>query len=176
VACIKPFSSHKNSTIMALSIPAFHVSGKSKAKGKAQVFIASRQDAASAGTFELKIDVQFDPAVNPYPTGAFELRTDMSDGLKGVFVCSTIELINSYGKHNPTIFLTGQCKVDPAGDEKAPKGCRYWLMIANNKRPNPAQGTPDIIGFAIHDSTGNRVAYGIGPVRQGDMEVLAPGN
>jgi hypothetical protein len=168
--------SHTKNYFMSISIPAFHVSSKSMAKGKALVFIQSRQDAVSAGTFELRMDVHFDPVADIYPTGSFKLRTQMSDGLQGVFVCKTIELINSYGKHNPTIFLTGQCSVDPAGgDTKPPQGCRYWLMVANNKQPDTKQVTPDVIGFAIHDNTGNRIAYGLGPVKSGDIEVAASG-
>jgi hypothetical protein len=152
---------------MSTSIPAFHVSGLSKAKGKGDVFIASRKDAASSGVFHIEIDVHFVAGDN-YPAGTLLIKTDMNDGAKGVFIASTIELINSYGKVNPTIYLTGQCKADAAA--AAPlRGCRYWVMVANNTRDN--NGTPDIVGFCIHDRNGNRVAYGTGPLKTGDIEV-----
>jgi hypothetical protein len=149
---------------MATSIPAFHVSTKSKAKGDGKVTILSRQDASSSGVFEIKISVEFDPAVHDYPTGGFVIKTDLSDSINSTYESTTIELINSYGKHNPTIYLTGQCKADIRE-----KGLRYWLMIANNKERNQ-KGTPDIVGFVIHDRDGNRISYGTGPL-DGDIEV-----
>jgi hypothetical protein len=45
-------------------------------------------------------------------------------------------------------------------------------MIADNKRSEQRE-TPDIVGFAITDRKGNRVAYGTGPVVKGDI-VVAP--
>ncbi|MDN3656213.1 hypothetical protein QWZ08_11280 [Ferruginibacter paludis] len=153
---------------MSTTIPAFHASGFSRAKGKGDVFIDSRKDAASSGIFHIEIDVHFDPAgADNYPAGSLLIKTDMNDGAKGVFIASSIELINSYGKLNPTIYLTGQCKSDAAA--AAPlRGCRYWVMVANNSREN--KGTPDIVGFCIHDRNGNRVAYGTGPLK-GDIDV-----
>jgi hypothetical protein len=44
-------------------------------------------------------------------------------------------------------------------------------MIANNKKAGDAEGTPDIVGFAIHDRTGTRIAYGTGPLKSGDFEI-----
>jgi hypothetical protein len=152
---------------MSTSIPAFHVSGVSRAKGKGDVFISSRKDLTSSGIFHIEIDAHFVAADN-YPAGTLSIKTDMSDGAKGVFIASTIELINSYGKHNPTIYLTGQCKSDATGTTVPLHGCRYWVMVANNSRDD--KGTPDIAGFCIHDHNGTRVAYGTGPLK-GDIEV-----
>ncbi len=115
----------------------------------------------------MELGVQFDPAVDPYPTGNVLIKVDLSDGAKGFFKATSIELINSYGKHNPTVYLTGRC----AGDVNSPaKGLRYWLMIASNKRPNQ-EGTSDVVGFAVHDNNGNRIAYGTGPLQSGDFDV-----
>lgn len=156
----------------SMCIPAFHVSDQSKAKGNGDIFIQSRKDATHAGIFTVQLDVHFDPAVDLYPAGNLTIRTDLTDSAKGVFIATSIELINSYGKHNPTIYLTGRCNDDIQPDAQ---GCRYWIMIANNRQPNttaPAPGTPDVVGFAIHDRNGNRIAYGTGPVRTGDFEVM----
>jgi hypothetical protein len=150
-----------------LSIAAFHVSDTSKAKGSGDIFIQSRKDIVSSGVFSVRLDVHFDPAIDLYPTGSLSIKTDLSDSAKGTFRATTIELINSYGKHNPTLYVTGRCDDDINPDAK---GCRYWLMISNNKLANQA-GTPDIVGFAVHDRNGNRIAYGTGPVRTGDFEV-----
>jgi hypothetical protein len=154
---------------MSLSIPAFHVSDITKVKGSGDVFIQSRKDAVSSGVFTVQLDVQFDPAVHEYPVGSLLIRADLSDGAKGAFRATSIELINSYGKHNPTAYLTGRCADDIQPDAK---GCRYWVAIANNRGANQPQGTPDVVGFAIHDRNGNRIAYGMGPVRSGDFEVM----
>lgn len=151
---------------MGTSIPAFHVSTRSAAKGSGTVFIASRQDAVSSGKFSIKIDMHFDPAVDPYPVGLLSIKTDLSDSADGTYDATSIELVNSYGKHNPTIYLTGQCKTSVT----SAVGCRYWVMIANNKSATQ-QGTPDIVGFVIHDRNGNRIAYGTGPLESGDIQV-----
>lgn len=150
------------------SISAFHVSGLSKALGKGIVFISSRKDAASAGVFSIAVNVQFNPTIDAYPIGSIQIKTDMSDSLKGAFASTSIELINSHGKHNPTIFLTGRCKTP---NERAPKGLRYWVMIADNGKGR--EDTPDVVGFTIHDRNGNRVAYGTGPLKSGDIQVTS---
>ena len=150
------------------SIPAFHVSSQSKALGEGLVFIASRKDAVSAGVFSIVVNVQFDPVTDDYPTGSVKIKSDMSDSLKGSFVSTSIELVNSHGKHNPTIFLTGRCK---GSNERSPKGLRYWVMLVDNSRDG-REGTPDIVGFAIDDRSGNRVAYGTGPLKGGNIQVF----
>ena len=161
------------SVIVATSIPAFHVSDPSKVEGRGDVFIASRVDAVSSGVFSTKVSVHFDPAVDDYPTGAVLIKADLSDSVRTTFTATSVDLINSYGKHNPTVYLTGRCTTDAPAGAAPLKGLRYWLMIANNKSGANAQGTPDIVGFAVHDRNGNRVAYGTGPLKSGDF-VVAP--
>jgi hypothetical protein len=92
------------------SIPAFHVSSKSQAEGTGKVFIDTRKDATSTGIFEFAVFAQFNPATNDYPTGTLRLKIDLSDSAKGIFTSTSIELINSFGKHNPPYFL-------PAGEK-----------------------------------------------------------
>lgn len=160
---------------MSTSIPAFHVSDASKVDGSGDVFIASRMVGASSGVFTVKLSVHFDPlGVDDYPTGAVLIKTDLSDSAKGTFNATSIELINSYGKDNPTVYLTGRCSAEPAAGGPAPRGLRYWLMIADNKKATTdTHGTPDVVGFAIHDRTGARIAYGTGPLKSGDFTVKA---
>ena len=156
---------------MSLSIPAFHVSDISKVEGLGDVFIASRKDAASSGVFTVRLAVNFNPAVDDYPSGSLTIKADLSDSLRATFTATSVELINSYGKHNPTVYLTGRCTSDLAGSAQPPKGLRYWVMLADNKGPNDSNGTPDVAGFAIHDRTGARIAYGTGPLRSGNFTV-----
>jgi hypothetical protein len=155
-------------------IPSLHDASRGAVRGAAKVFIQSRQDLAHPGTFDIKIDVRFDPGVGDYPVlNTLVLTSQLSDtpGPPAVsFSATTVDLTNSYGKHNPTIYITGRCKVD----FQEFKGCKYWVLIANNK-PRDGQGTADIVGFAVMDRNGNRVAYGTGPVQAGDLDVIAPG-
>lgn len=153
---------------MATSIPALHVSTKSKVKGGGEVFISTRQDIAHPGTFTVKLSVSFDPAINDYPVGSIHIESRLSDGAVGNFDSTSIELINSHGKHNPTVFITGQCKDNTRPDAR---GCRYWIMIANNKTSPNQEKVADIVSFTIHDRNGDRVTYGTGSVINGDFVV-----
>ena len=147
---------------MSTCIPAFDESGPSRAKGKGEVFIASRQDAGGTGLFHIDINVHFDPAADDYPAGSLTIKTDLNDGVKGSFFASSIERMNAFGEETPTIFLTGQCRSDTF--TRAPlHGCRYWVMVAGNAKDG--HGTPDMVSFCIHDRKGVRMAYGTGPLK-----------
>jgi hypothetical protein len=157
---------------MATSIPAFHVSDASKVEGSGEVFISSRTGGGLSGVFAIKVSAKFDPAVDDYPNGSLQIKTDLSDSVNSVFTATSIELINSYGRHNPTVYLTGRCSADSPAGAAPLKGLRYWLMVADNKQATAPQGTPDVVGFAIHDRNGNRISYGTGPLRSGAITVM----
>ena len=158
---------------MSMCIPAFHVSDASKVDGGGDVFIASRKSGTISGVFTVKIAAKFDPATDLYPSGSLTIKVDLSDGVNGTFTATSVELINSYGKHNPTVYLTGRCNGDTVGTgAQVAKGLRYWLMIADNGRSGGHEATPDVVGFAIHDRNGARVAYGTGPLKAGDFIVM----
>jgi hypothetical protein len=157
---------------MSAAIPGSYVSNKSRARGGVEVKIDSRTDILHNGIFNIELNVVFDPTADRYPTGRVVITTDLSDSLKGTFTARTIEYINTYGKHNPTIFMVGRCSVVLNETGTPPRACRYWLMIANNKQPNQGQ-SPDVAGFLITDSSGTRLAYGTGPASRGDIEVFA---
>jgi hypothetical protein len=147
-------------------IPTLQVCNLTKVGGLAYVRIDSRSDAIHSGVFGIRIEVKCDPAGLPYPAGGFEIRVDMTDSLvQGTIVGETIDQLTSTGKHSPTAYLSGRCKAEQVS------GCRYWLMLADNGPEN--DGTPDVVGFLVFDGTGVRVAYGTGPVVDGDI-VVAP--
>lgn len=156
---------------MSMSIPAFHVSDPSKVEGLGDVFIASRKDAVASGIFTVRLSAHFDPAVDDYPAGSLTIKADLSDSLQAAFQATSVELINSHGKHNPTAFLTGRCTAGAVVGAHPPVGLRYWLMVADNRRASDPAGTPDMVAFAIHDRNGNRIAYGTGPLKSGDITV-----
>ena len=66
---------------MSLSIPAFHVSDQSQVKGRGEVFIASRKDAASSGTFKIEVSVAglncADTSILKVPLETMSLRLAM---------------------------------------------------------------------------------------------------
>jgi hypothetical protein len=135
-------------------------------EGKAYVQILSRSDASHSGAFAIGIEVKCDPAGLPYPVGGFEMRVDMTDSVvQGTIASETIEQLTSTGKDSPTAYLNGRCRAEQIS------GCRYWLMLADNGREN--DGTPDVVGFLVFDGAGMRVAYGTGPVVDGDI-IVAP--
>ena len=148
-------------------IPTLQVCNKSATQGKGVVKLTRRVDAQHQGVFAIDIDVRCAPP--GYPAGGFALKIDMSDSLvQGVVKSITVDQATSVGKHTPTAYLNGRCEA--AGVQ----GCRYWLTLADNGKLS-SKDTPDIVGFLILDGSGNRVAYGTGPLADGDI-VVAPGN
>ncbi len=150
-------------------IPTLQVCNPTRVAGGATVLIQSRKDAAHTGKFRIEIELKCDPGGDGYPAGGFSLNVDMSDSIiTGTIDGTSLEQVTTTGKHTPTAYLNGRCKADNV------RGCRFWLMLADNKQAN-AQGTPDVVGFLIFDGKGNRVAYGTGPVVDGDIKVVATG-
>jgi hypothetical protein len=155
---------------MTIQISNFHVSDKSKIAGSGKVAILPhRKDALHSGVFTVKLDVTFDPAVNDYPVGNVSIEVDLSDSFKGSAASTSIEQVNSFGKHTPTSVITGRCKVAVQPPAASPLGCRFWLLIADNKKA-AEQGTADVVSFVIYDRKGDRVAYGTGAL-DGDIVI-----
>lgn len=152
---------------MSIQIPNVHTSNRSLVEAAATVFIRRRKDAAHSGNFSVKGTLSFNPATDAYPTGAMTIRLDLAESVAGVFVVKTVEQLDTTGRLTPTVYATGRCSADK--DAKV-TGCRYWLMLTDNKRGNEKE-TPDVISFLIYDRNGKRVAYGTGPVLRGDVVV-----
>ncbi|HXT40413.1 MAG TPA: hypothetical protein VN887_10355 [Candidatus Angelobacter sp.] len=154
---------------MSIQIPNLHTSNPTlvNVREGATVVIRRRKDALHAGQFTVKGTLKFNPAVDAYPAGALTISVDLSDSARGVFIATTVEQLDTTGKHTPTAYATGRCSI--RADVKA-FGCRYWLMLADNKRVNEKE-TPDVISFLIFDRNGKRVAYGTGPVVKGDVAI-----
>jgi len=148
-------------------IPTLQVCNATSAQGEGGVKIASRADISHTGTFRVRLEVKCDPA-DGYPTGTLTIAAiSMSDSIvQGNLTATSFEQMTSTGKHTPTLYVNGRCKAEGV------RGCRYWLLIANNKKAT-APGTPDVVSFLVFDGTGKRVAYGTGPLADGDLEVAA---
>ncbi len=159
-------------------IPSLQLASKVRVQGQGQVAIPSRSAAGIAGTFNIVVDVSFDPAVNDYPV-LNVLRIEairLTDSVQGTAVATGLYQLTSIGKATPTAWISGRCNFDPSGAVPAPgmRGCLFWLLIANNRGPGtplPA-GPPDVISFVILDKTGTQFAYATGPLTQGDVRVI----
>lgn len=157
---------------MNIQIANYHISDKSKISGSGSVSLApTRQDINHAGTFRVNIDsVSFDPATNDYPVGTVRIDVDLSDSFKGTAASTTIEQVNTHGKHSPTAIITGRCRV--SSQEADFRGCRFWILIANNRgNTNQQQGVADVVSFIVYDRNGKRIAYGTGPLTAGNIDV-----
>lgn len=159
---------------MNIQIANYHISDPSDISGSGTVsLIPSRKDAVHSGIFKVKLAVTFDPAAQDYPSGSVRIDIDLSDSVKGTARSTTIEQVNTHGKHTPTAVITGRCNVTTQDHQEA-KGCRFWLLAADNKRDG-ANGTPDVVSFIVYDRKGKRLAYGTGPLESGDIKVAAKG-
>jgi hypothetical protein len=147
-------------------IPTLQVCNGSAVKGTGVVKIDRRVDAQHAGTIKIKIEVKCDSAsADGYPLGGLSLDFDLTDAQKGMLTATVLEQLTSTGKHTPTAYMSGRCTMSGV------RGCRFWIMIADNhKAPNTTQ-TRDVVSVLVFDATGHRAAYGSGPLIQGDIDI-----
>ena len=153
-------------------IPTLQVCNPTKVTGQGTVKIQSRQAGGFNGSFTVTIDPQ-NPIVNDvggYPAGKLKIiNVSMADSdIQGEITVTSIQQVTTTGKYSPTVFLNGRCKAEKL------EGGRIWIMLADNKRAG-REGTPDIISFLVFDKTGKRMAYGTGPVVEGDITVEGTG-
>jgi hypothetical protein len=149
---------------MSIQIPNLHTSNKTRSVvRKATVFIRRRKAGVLSGEFTVSGTLQFNPVTDAYPSGNLTIKVDLTDSETAEFKTTSIEQLDTTGRDTPTVYASGRCLADIKQ-----KGCRYWIMLVDNKRPNE-EGVPDVISFLIFDRTGKRVAYGTGPVLKGDV-------
>jgi hypothetical protein len=154
-------------------VPDMHTSSQSGVKGKGTIKIDQRADGAHLGSVSISVDISYSPP-NQYPVlNDLQMDINLSDSLICSVKASTVEQISSVGKHTPTVYLTGRCGIKAGERTTLPtKACRYWLLIANNKPPEKRM-TPDIISFLVYNCNGTVIAYGTGPLVDGDIKVEA---
>jgi hypothetical protein len=81
----------------------------------------------------------------------------------------------------PTMWVNGRCRLLLNNQELTAiqfRGCHYWLMVVDNSDPqDPQTGrTPDIVSFLVFNANGRRIAYGTGPVVQGNVTITPTSN
>lgn len=152
-------------------IPNIFLNNDTKVSGRAAVFIDARTVGGFSGTF--KISISAGCALPDYPAGRVEMYMDMSDSSIFQLRSTTVEALSSTGKHSPTAYIMGRCDVRANNTEY--KGCHYWIALADNGTDDQNK-TPDIVGFLVLDGYGRRIAYGTGPVVEGDIFVNPTSN
>lgn len=153
---------------MSPQIPNVFLNNKTLLKGSGMVHIAARADMLHGGNFYIRTSASSAPP--SYPAGIVSMKIDMSDSLITYFESTTVEELSSTGKHTPTAYMAGKCKVE-SDNERPFEGCRYWVLLSDNLRGMSERGTPDIVSFLVVDGNGKRLAYGTGPVVEGDVYV-----
>jgi hypothetical protein len=148
-------------------LPLFKKSVSNSIKGDGKVFIASRRDESSSGVFTVSLSVRYNPLTDRAPEGGISIRADLSDSLKAAYIATGIGILFANRQHSSVIYLTGTCM---AICDHAPSGLRYWVRLAYQHQ----KMTPDEVGFVVHDSKGNRLAYGMGPLISGIISVTPP--
>lgn len=153
-------------------IPTLQVCNLAAAKGKGVVQIQSRADATHSGSYEITVALKCQSEAEGYPAGLLEIRgLSMSDSqIQGTVGSIAFEQVTATGKHTPTLYLNGRCRAEGV------RGCRYWLMIADNRKADDTSGTPDIVSLLVFNGQGTRVAYGTGPLVRGDIQVASTSN
>jgi hypothetical protein len=128
----------------------------------------SRRDAEHSGRFVVSFDLdctEGDPAVRilNLEIGAQELA-DNDPGIGPVIWGDSIEQLVTIGPAmTPTAFVVGSCKGSGS------TGCRFWMMLVDN-----GDKAPDLIAFVVTDGSGKRLAYGAGPIAEGDLWITEP--
>ncbi len=152
-------------------IPTLQVCNPTKVYGKGYLKIESRRNAQRTGSCLVYIPKQDPVTCDPrsgYPRGkVFIAKIDMTDSLRGDIESTYIEQVTTTGKHTPTVYIKGRCKV--SGPRSIP-GCRFWLMIADN-RNGRGKKPSDVVSFLVFDAAGRRIAYGTAPLLEGDFIV-----
>jgi hypothetical protein len=166
-----------------VQVPTLQVCNATKIRASALVHIDSRIPPSSAGNFTLRGELVCNPKSGGIPSGSLGIfGVNMNDSIvQGNIQFTTFEQVTSTGTATPTAWANGRCKANVA----SPAGvaltvpCHYWLMVADNRNPNNPNGfghTPDIVSFLVFDASGTRIAYGTGPVLEGDVQVAPTSN
>jgi hypothetical protein len=154
----------------SVQIPTLQVCNAGKASGNAQLFLSRRDDLSTSGTIDINIaDVGCDPqSSSPYPTtGTITMRFSLTETSISDMHVTLIEQMTTVGKHTPTTYMNGRCT---ANSGTVP--CHFWLMLADNKVTS--LDTPaDVVGVLVVDRFGNRLAYGTGGIKTGDIVVTS---
>ncbi len=148
-------------------IPTLQVCNTTQVSGAGTVQITTR------GTFQIELKLSCPDSETGYPAGALVISAinlnDSAIPIDTTIISTNIEQVTTAGRATPTVYLNGRCEAKQR-QEAVIRGCRFWMMIADNRKPD-TRDTPDIVSFLVFDQSGNRVTYGTGPLVRGDIRV-----
>lgn len=168
--------------LAAMSMPLFaqqpqiptlqvcNLTGGMVVSGSGFVDLISRKDATHSGIFDVTVKVTCDS--NGFPTGSLTLfNISMTDSaVQGTINATTFDQLTSTGRATPTAYMSGRCEASSATGA-APTPCHYWIMFAHNNTEPSVGEAPDIVSFLVFNKSGQRIAYGTGPLAQGSIAV-----
>jgi hypothetical protein len=156
-------------------VPTLQVCNRTIVAGGVVVYVDARSDATHAGTFELKVEASCDPKASGNPGGSLSIKAiNVTDSqVTGDIIASgaNLEQITSTGQSTPTAYVNGKCTHQPPPGTPPISGCRFWLLIADNKQVPQHQKTPDVVSVLVFDAGGRTVFYATGPAVQGHIKV-----
>ena len=128
----------------------------------------SRRDAQHSGRFVVTFDLDCTDGIPAVRIANLEIRAqelaDNDPGIGPIIWGESVEQLVSIGPAmTPTVFVVGSCKGGGS------TGCRFWMMLVDNG-PDQAKA-PDLIAFVVTDGSGKRLAYGAGPIGEGDLRI-----
>jgi hypothetical protein len=139
-----------------------HVGGKAAGTWEGQ------RDTHHSGQFQLTIDLGCSGDTPGVEVRNLELQArDLAGsdpGIERVISADGIVQLASAGPAmTPAVFITGSCQGGGS------TGCRFWLMLVDNDAGQAK--AQDFAAFLVTDGTGARLAYGAGPIDEGDISI-----
>jgi hypothetical protein len=130
----------------------------------------SRRDAQHSGQFRVTMDLSCDDDTSHVRVSNLEIHaqeladSDPSiDRVISVDHDGVVQLFSIGQAMTPTVFVSGPC----LGGGR--NGCQFWLMLVDNGRDR-SKGS-HLVAFLVTDKSGKRLAYGAGPVLEGDLSI-----
>jgi hypothetical protein len=130
----------------------------------------SRRDAQHSGRFQVTMDLGCSGDTAEVRVSNLEIHAqelaDNDPGIDQVISADGAVRLFSIGEAmTPIMFISGACRGG------GPNGCQFWLMLADNGSDRAK--APDLVAFLVSDRSGKRLAYGTGPIQQGDISIQA---
>jgi hypothetical protein len=149
-----------------ITLPAVQECRDTHASGLTSGVLENRKDAQHSGQFRLTFDLGCSGASSDVQVRNLEIHAqELADSDKGIErVISEdgpVKLVSIGPAMAPTVFVSGPCRGG------GPNGCQFWLMLVDNGSDSGTAS--DLVSFLVSDKSGKRLAYGTGPIKQGDV-------
>jgi hypothetical protein len=151
-----------------LTLPAMQDCRNTHVAGLTGGVWESRRDAQHSGRFQVTMDLGCSGDASEVQVRNLEIHAqelaDNDAGIERVISDDGVVRLVSIGPAmTPTAFVSGPCRGG------GPNGCQFWLMLVDNG--SDLAKAPDLVAFLVSDRSGKRLAYGVGPILQGDLSI-----